>query len=65
MYGMSGPSRKSAASRKRQSAKPGPGLAGSGFSHAGRANGRGGQEEHVNLKQRCQSDIPVGKNHNA
>jgi hypothetical protein len=31
MYGMSGPSRKSVASRKRQSAKPGPGLAGSGF----------------------------------
>ena len=24
-----------------------------------------GQEEHVNSQQRCQSDIPVGKYHNA
>jgi hypothetical protein len=27
---------------------------------AGGANGRGGQEEHVNFQLRCQSDIPVG-----
>ena len=64
MYGMGGPSCKSVASRKRQSAKPGPGF-GLRFFRTLAELTDAGQEEHVNLKQRCQSDIPVGKNHNA
>jgi hypothetical protein len=54
MYGMSRPSRKSVASRNSQSAKPEPGLASSGFSHASGANERGGGECW------CVSDRRVG-----